>query len=139
MKLSSTVISLVTSFSVVGLAIDVRYDTVYDNSKGSLSTVTCSDGANGLLTKGFTTFGSLPSFPNIGAAQVVEGWNSSACGTCWQITYVGKSINVTAIDTGNNGFILSLGAMNTLTGGHAKDLGVISAQATQISKSYCGL
>ncbi|KAH9057037.1 Cerato-platanin [Lactarius deliciosus] len=138
MKLSSTVIYLVTFFSVVS-ADNVRYDTVYDNSKGSLSTVTCSDGANGLLTKGFTTFGSLPSFPNIGAAQVVEGWNSSACGTCWQITYVGKSINVTAMDTGKDGFVLSLEAMNTLTGGHATELGVVDAQATQIAKSYCGL
>ncbi|KAH8991578.1 Cerato-platanin [Lactarius akahatsu] len=138
MKFSSTVISLVTFFSVVS-AVNVRYDTVYDNSKGSLSTVTCSDGANGLLTKGFTTFGSLPSFPNIGAAQVVEGWNSSACGTCWKITFVGKSINVTAMDTGKDGFVLSLEAMNTLTGGHATDLGVVDAQATQIAKSHCGL
>ena len=138
MKFSLTVISLVTFFSVVS-AVDVRYDTAYDNSKGSLSTVTCSDGANGLLTKGFATFGSLPSFPNIGAAQVVGGWNSTACGTCWQITYEGKSINITAIDTGDDGFNLSLEAMNTLTNGHAKELGVISTQTTQVAKSYCGL
>ncbi len=138
MKLSSTVISLVAFLSVVSAA-NVHYDTVYDNSKGSLSTVTCSDGANGLLTKGFTTFGSLPSFPNIGAAQAVGDWNSPACGTCWQITYGGKSINVTAIDTVKDGFNLSLEAMDTLTNGHAKEFGVVSAQATQVSKSYCGL
>lgn len=138
MKLSSTVLSLTAFFSVVS-AVDVRYDTVYDNSKGSLSTVTCSDGANGLLTKGFTTFGSLPSFPNIGAAQVVRGWNSTACGTCWQITYGGKFINVTVIDTVDDGFNLSIEAMDTLTNGHATEFGVVSAQATQVAKSYCGL
>jgi len=138
MKLSSTVISLVAFFSAVSAA-NVHYDTVYDNSKSSLSTVTCSDGANGLLTKGFTTFGSLPSFPNIGAAQAVGGWNSPACGTCWQITYGGKSINVTAIDTVKDGFNLSLEAMDTLTNGHAEEFGVVSAQATQVAKSYCGL
>ncbi|KAI9433898.1 Cerato-platanin [Lactarius indigo] len=139
MKLSSTITSLVTFFSVVVSAVNVRYDAVYDNPKGSLSTVTCSDGTNGLLTKGFTTFDSLPSFPNIGAAQVIKGFNSAACGTCWQITYVGKTINVTAMDTAKDGFVLSLGAMNTLTGGHAKDLGVVGAQATQIANNYCGL
>ncbi|KAI9437791.1 Cerato-platanin, partial [Lactarius psammicola] len=138
MKLSSTVISIVAFFSVVS-AVNVRYDTVYDNSKGSLSTVTCSDGANGLLTKGFTTFGSLPSFPNIGAAQVVGGWNSPACGTCWKISYGGNSINVTVIDTVKDGFNLSLEAMDTLTNGHAKELGVVSAQATQVANSSCGL
>ena len=138
MKLTSTIISLVALFSVAS-AVDVRYDTAYDNSQTSLSTVACSDGANGLLTKKFTTFGSLPSFPNIGAAQAIGGWNSSACGSCWQISFEGQSINVTAIDHAGDGFNLSLEAMNTLTDGLAEELGVIDAQATQIDKSHCGL
>ncbi len=87
MKLSLSVISLVAFFAVAS-AVKVQYDTVFDNPKGSLSSVTCSDGANGLLIKGYTTFGSLPSFPNISAAKAVGGWNSTACGSCWQITYV---------------------------------------------------
>ncbi|KAH9033993.1 immunomodulatory protein [Lactarius deliciosus] len=105
----------------------------------SLSTVACSDGANGLLTKNFTTFGSLPSFPNIGAAQAVGGWNSPACGSCWTISFGGKSINVIAVDHAGDGFNLSLEAMNTLTNGHAQELGVINAQATQVDPSQCGL
>lgn len=137
MKFSLTVISL--PFLSVVLAVNIRYDTVYDNSTSSLSTVTCSDGANGLLTKGFITFGSLPSFPDIGAAQVVGGWNSTACGTCWQIKYEGKSISITAIDTNKDGFSLSLEAVNTLTNGHAEKLGVIDGQPTQVDKSHCGL
>ena len=138
MKLISTITSLVALFSVAS-AIDVRYDTTYDNSQGSLSTVSCSDGANGLLTKGYTTFGSLPSFPNIGAAQAVTGWNSPACGSCWQITYEGETINVIAVDHADDGFNLSLEAMNTLTNGNAVGLGVINAQATQIDPQSCGL
>jgi len=138
MKLTSTIISLVAFFSAAS-DVTVHYETTLDNSKGSLSTVACSDGANGLLTKGFSNFGSLPSFPNIGAAQAVEGWNSKACGSCWKISYGKKSIYVTAVDHADDGFDLSLEAMNTLTNGHAKKLGVIDAQATQVDKSHCGL
>ena len=140
MKLSATVtiISLVASFSAV-LATRVGYDTVYDNPNGSLSTVACSDGSNGMLTKGYTTFGSLPSFPNIGAAQAIAGRNSPACGSCWQISYGEKSIYFIAIDHTNNGFVVSSEAMNTLTNGQAQDLGVISANTTQVSESSCGL
>jgi hypothetical protein len=138
MKLSATVISLVASFSVVS-AVSVGYDSVYDNSQNSLSTVACSDGANGMLTKGFTTFGSLPSFPNIGAAQAVAGWNSSACGSCWQLSYGQKSITITAIDHSDNGYVVSLEAMNFLTNGQAQNLGIINARATQVDKSNCKL
>jgi hypothetical protein len=138
MKLSATVISLVASFSVVS-AVSVGYDSVYDNSQNSLSTVACSDGANGMLTKGFTTFGSLPSFPNIGAAQAVAGWNSSACGSCWQLSYGKKSITITAIDHSDNGYVVSLEAMNFLTNGQAQNLGIINARATQVDKSNCKL
>ncbi|KAH9165798.1 immunomodulatory protein [Lactarius sanguifluus] len=138
MKFTSTIISFAALVSVAS-AINVRYDTAYDNAQASLSTVACSDGANGLLTKNFTTFGSLPSFPNIGAAQAVGGWNSSACGSCWKISFGGESINVIAVDHAGDGFNLSLEAMNTLTNGHAQELGVINAQATQVDPSQCGL
>lgn len=74
---------------------------IYDNINSSLSTTACSDGPDGMLTR-FTTFGSLPcslpSFPNIGAAQAVAGWSSPACGPRWQISNEGKSIYFTAID-----------------------------------------
>ena len=138
MKLISTIIPLVALFSAVS-ATDVRYDTTYDNAQGSLSTVACSDGANGLLTKGYTTFGSLPSYPNITAAQAIAGWNSTSCGSCWQITYGDVSVNVLAIDHAADGFVLSLEAMNSLTGGNAVQFGTVDAQATQIDPQNCGL
>ena len=138
MKLISTIIPVVALISAAS-ATDVRYDTTYDNAQGSLSTVACSDGANGLLTKGYTTFGSLPSYPNITAAQAVAGWNSTSCGTCWQITYGDVSVNVLAIDHAADGFVLSLEAMNSLTGGNAVQFGTVDAQATQIDPQNCGL
>ncbi|KAI0263762.1 Cerato-platanin [Gloeopeniophorella convolvens] len=138
MKFTSSIVALVAFFSVAS-ATDVRFDQTYDNASGSLATVACSDGANGLLTKGFTTFGSLPSFPNIGAAQAVGGFNSAACGTCWQLTFNGKSIFVTAIDHAGDGFNIALEAMNTLTNGQAEFLGVVNVTSKQVAASNCGL
>lgn len=119
--------------------ITVSYDQAYDNGSSSLDTVACSDGANGLLTKGFSTFGSLPHFPNIGGAAAVGGWNSAQCGSCWQLTFKGKSINVLAVDHADAGFNIALGAMNTLTNGQAQQLGRIDATAKQVAASQCGL
>ncbi|KAH8991579.1 Cerato-platanin [Lactarius akahatsu] len=132
------IITLAALFSVAS-ADNVRYNTFYDNSQTSLNNVACSDGRNGLITKGFTTFGSLPSFPNIGAAKAIGAWNSPLCGSCWELTYGGNTIYVTAIDTVGDGFDLSLKAMNTLTNGKAQQLDVVNAQATQVDESYCGL
>ena len=117
----------------------VSYDESYDSGSTSLANVACSDGTNGLLTKGFTTFSSLPHFPNIGGAAAIAGWNSASCGTCWQLTYHGKSINELAIDHADEGFNIALEAMNTLTGGQAQQLGRISASVKQVSASSCGL
>ena len=141
MKLTSIIISLVALFSVASAVnvVNVRYDPQYDNSEISLSAVTCSDGANGLLTKKYSTFGSLPSFPNIGAAKAIGGWNSPECGSCWQISYKGKSVNVIVVDHTGDGFNLSLEAVNALTDGHAEEFGVVHAQAKQVNKSHCGL
>ncbi|KAI0258612.1 Cerato-platanin [Gloeopeniophorella convolvens] len=138
MKFTSAIVAL-AAFVSAAAATNIRYDETYDNPSGSLATVSCSNGANGLLTKGFTDFQSLPSFPNIGAAQAIAGFNSPACGSCWQITYKGKSIFVTAIDHAGDGFNLSLEAMNTLTDGNAVELGVVDATAKQVAASKCGL
>lgn len=119
--------------------VTVSYDETYDNANGSLATVACSDGPNGMLTKGFTTFGSLPHFPNIGGAAVIPGFNSDQCGTCWKLTYNGASVNVIAIDHAQAGFNIALGAMNTLTNNNAVFLGRVNAQAEQVAASECGL
>jgi len=120
-------------------SVTVAYDETYDNSAGSLSTVSCSDGTYGLETKGYTTFGSLPDFPYIGAAEAVTGWGSDMCGTCWQLAYDGNTINVLAVDHAGSGFNIALEAMNALTDNQAQFLGRITATATQVDASECGL
>lgn len=120
------------------LADSVSFDTVYDNASQSLATVSCFDGQNGLLTKGFTTFGSLPSFPFIGGAPAVTGFNSPACGTCWSLTFNGTTIHVLAIDH-SVGFNIAEAAMNNLTHGNAVALGRVTATAAQANASACGL
>lgn len=144
MKFSSIFISVVlAALPTLSLADTLAYDNTYDNASGSLSTVACSDGPNGLETRGFTTFGSLPSFPHIGAAAAVAGWNSPNCGTCWQLTYTSggttRSINVLAVDHAGSGFNVAQAAMDELTGGQAVFLGRINVTSKQVASSVCGL
>ncbi len=120
-------------------AVTVSYDEAYDNASVSIEDVVCADGPRGLNTKGFPTFGSLPTFPNIGGAAAISGFNSPQCGTCWELTYNGESINVLAIDHADVGFNISLEAMNTLTDGQAVFLGQIDASVRQVQASVCGL
>ena len=140
MKFTSTIIALAALFSVAAADTQVvRYNSFYDNSATSMNNVACSNGANGLVTKGFPTFGSLPTFPNAGGAYAVGAWNSAECGSCWELTYGGNTIYVTAIDTVYSGFDISLAAMNTLTNGQAQQFSSINVQSTQVGESYCGL
>ncbi|RDB24055.1 Heat-stable antigen [Hypsizygus marmoreus] len=145
MKFSAIFASLALfALPTTTLAVTLAYDTVYDNASGSLATVACSDGSHGLLTRGFTTFGSLPKFPHIGAAAAVAGWNSPNCGTCWQLTYTNgqgakKTINVIAIDHAGAGFNIALSAMNELTNGQAVQLGRVDVASKQVAASVCGL
>ncbi|KAK8005309.1 SnodPr.t1.c1 [Apiospora arundinis] len=121
-------------------AASVAYDTGYDNGSRSMTAVSCSDGVNGLITRyGWQTQGQIPKFPYIGAVDAVAGWNSPQCGTCWQLSYNGKTINVLAVDHAASGFNIALDAMNALTNGQATMLGRIDAQATQVAVSNCGL
>ncbi|KAI0373180.1 Cerato-platanin-domain-containing protein [Pilatotrama ljubarskyi] len=128
-----------SALGATNTTVSVSYDEAYDHASSSLATVACSDGTHGLLTKGYKTFGALPHFPNIGGAAVVGGWNSAECGTCWQLTYKNKSVNVLAVDHAQKGWNVALGAMNALTGGKARQLGRIEATAKQVDKSKCGL
>ncbi|GJJ10904.1 hypothetical protein Clacol_005132 [Clathrus columnatus] len=117
----------------------VTYDNTFDNPTGSLNGVACSNGKNGLVTRGFTDFKSLPSFPFIGGAQAVAGWNSTNCGTCWALTFNGRTINVLAIDTAGHGFNIAQEALDELTGGKAVQLGFVNAAVIQVPSSQCGL
>ncbi|RXW22705.1 hypothetical protein EST38_g3135 [Candolleomyces aberdarensis] len=144
MKIPSLVFFTALVSATLGQAVSLSYDTFYDNRGQSLATVACSDGSNGLLTRGFTTFGSLPRFPRIGGAPAVTGWNSPACGTCWELAYTNPSgarrtINIIAIDVGRAGFNIAKGAMDELTNGQATQLGRVNVAARQVAPSACGL
>ncbi|KAG1770887.1 Cerato-platanin [Suillus placidus] len=143
MKLSSAV-ALLSVFALPAFAtqVNVTYTSFYDNSATSLSQVACSNGVNGLLTKGYTTLGSLPSFPNIGGIPNLT-WNSTLCGTCWNLKYttptgIQESIYFTAIDAAYT-INLSLEAFNVLTDNTGVAAGKVSATATQVATSFCGM
>ncbi|KAL5492688.1 hypothetical protein ACEPAI_4135 [Sanghuangporus weigelae] len=127
-------------FATTAFAVRAGFDNTYDDAGASMNIVVCSDGANGLASR-FPTFGSVPTFPNIGGASAIPGWNSPQCGTCWQLTYsgTGNSIFVTAIDHADDGFNLSQEALDTLTNGRAIEFGVVDVTATQVDSSACGL
>ncbi|KAF4986201.1 hypothetical protein FDECE_16071 [Fusarium decemcellulare] len=121
-------------------ATTVSYDTGYDDRNRALTSVACSDGSNGLITRyGWKKQGDIPRFPYIGGVNIIEGWNSKNCGGCYRLEYKGKKINVLAIDHAGSGFNIGLDAMNALTNGQATQLGRINAQVYHASPSDCGL
>ncbi|KAF4609101.1 hypothetical protein EYR40_001454 [Pleurotus pulmonarius] len=133
--------SALAALAAPALAVSVTYDQVYDNRQGSLSTVACSNGRNGLLPR-YQTFGDLPPFPFIGGAAAVTGWNSENCGTCWQLTFTDennqkRSINVLAVDYAANGFNIGLTAMNELTNGHGVEYGVVDVDVKPVTGAAC--
>ncbi|KXS12394.1 hypothetical protein M427DRAFT_59548 [Gonapodya prolifera JEL478] len=66
------------------------------SAQTSLSVTSCSDGTNGLITRGYT-MSSL--FPAVGAASFAT-WNSPECGGCWALTNAanGVTVRLTVID-----------------------------------------
>ncbi|KAF7441213.1 hypothetical protein PC9H_001562 [Pleurotus ostreatus] len=140
MKLTSA-LSYVTLFvAPLATAVTVSFDETYDDAGGSLTSVACSDGNHGLITLlKVENFGQLPNFPFIGGAAAVSGWNSPQCGTCWELSYNGRKINILAIDHTDDGFNIALPAMNALTNGQAVQLGRVDAAVRQVDSSVCGL
>jgi len=125
-------------------ALTASYDTTYDNRNGSLATVACSDGPNGLLTQGYKTFGDLPSWPSIGGGPAVTGWNDVDCGSCYNLTYtnpkgVAKTISVLIIDVATPDYNIAKGALNELTNNQAEFLGRVKVTAAKVPDSLCGL
>ncbi|KAJ6014157.1 Cerato-platanin [Penicillium herquei] len=129
--------------TVTPQSVSVSYDQKYDDGTTSLNTVACSDGTNGLETDGFTTFSSLPTFPLIGGAPTVDGWDSPNCGQCYQLHFesgeVNETINVLAVDSASGGFNIGLTAMNRLTDNQATQLGRVTATYVAVANSVCGL
>lgn len=144
MQFTTVILSILsaaaTAFAASGTA---AYDTTYDTGSLSTLSIACSDGINGLNTKGYPTLGSLPGFPRVGASSEVAGWGSSNCGKCYTITWQpdgapAKSINVIAVDHAGEGWVLSRGALDQLTGGLAVMVGRFPVTWTPAPQSSCG-
>ena len=140
MKLIPFIIPLTAVFASASL-VPVRYDSAFDDPDASLSTVACSDGENGLLTKGFHTFGDLPTFSNIGGAFAIEGYNSPFCGTCWNLTDAETATTafIIAIDYAKDGFVIAESALSALGGPQAVIKGKIYTSAMLVDGTHCGL
>ncbi|KAH7890324.1 Cerato-platanin [Phlebopus sp. FC_14] len=136
---TTLVLTLVTAIPLFAQSTEsLSFDTNYDNSGLPLSSVACSDGTNGLEWKGYSTLGSLPAFPYVGAVYTVTGWNSAACGTCYAVTYGSNTINVLAVDASRGGGLtVSEAAMNALTNNEAAALGRISVSVSQVDAEAC--
>ncbi|KAK3049261.1 hypothetical protein LTR09_009439 [Extremus antarcticus] len=141
MKFTTTLLATLGALAFTSAeTVSVSYDTVYDNASGALTSVACSDGSNGLITKyKYNTFGQIPHFPNIGGSSTIPSWNAATCGQCYALTYKGKTVNVLAIDTAPSGFNIAEGAMNNLTGGQAVALGRVTATIKKVGVAKCGL
>lgn len=139
MKFSAIATAAALGFSSLASAITVSYDTGYDDAGRSMTAVSCSDGANGLITKyGWQTQGAIKT-PYFGGYQGIAGWNSPQCGTCYSLTYNGKTIYVLAIDHTASGFNINQKGLNALTNNQAVQLGRVDATYSQVASSKCGL
>ncbi|KAG1718068.1 hypothetical protein EDB19DRAFT_1803133 [Suillus lakei] len=108
----SSAVALLSAFALPAFAtqVNVTYDSFYDNAATSLSQLT---------------------------------WNSPLCGTCWNLEYTTptgtlESIYITAVDTAYT-YNLSLEAFNTLTDNTGVAAGKVTATATQVATSFCGM
>ena len=108
-----------------------------------LTSVACSNGANGIMTKfGYTDLSRL--YPNVGAASFAT-WNSPECGGCHKLTNVanGKSLYITVIDQcqpipGYAGhFDLSPVAFNQLGGAQGLHDGHFIVTYSKVSSRPC--
>lgn len=140
MKFTTAIFSILsaaaTAFAASGTA---AYDTTYDTASLSTLSIACSDGVNGLYTKGYQTLGALPKFPLIGASVEVPGWNSPNCGKCYAVTYGTTTRNILAVDHAGEGWVLSRAALDQLTGGLATQLGRVPVTWVPTAQSDCGL
>ncbi|KAL4063295.1 Cerato-platanin [Scleroderma yunnanense] len=143
----TTIIGTLAAFLVpqVALAqstVKVTYDYNYMNATFPLNSTACSNGVNGLVTRGYPTLGSLPSFPNVGGIPGLT-WNSTLCGTCWTLSYTFTNgttteVTITAVDAAST-FNLSPQAFGHLGGSVGYEAGSVEAIATQVAVSECGL
>jgi hypothetical protein len=134
-----TLLSLPSSTLAAKSKSTATFDTTYDDPSLSLSTVTCSDGEHGLVTKNFKVISDLPT-RNVGGSPTVKGWNDPNCGACYALTYNGgEPVHVLAIDSAVGQFNLALSVLNELTGGNAEEFGSVDVEYELVNARECGM
>ncbi|KAK1993054.1 hypothetical protein LX36DRAFT_752618 [Colletotrichum falcatum] len=126
-----------TALPAMAFKVRVTYDTKYDERKRPLSEVACWNPNIPGLFPGFDEWlvqGDVP--PRIVAIPSIAGWEHPDCMTCWMVTWepAGTTRVLLAIDGSKEGFVTSLEAMDSLTGGQARDfnrLEPLEVEATQ--------
>ena len=111
----------------------VTWDGIYDQPTTSVYSFSCGDV---LKNKGITMLDMIPTFPDIGSARAIGGFNSPNCNTCYKLSYAptGKWIKITAISTaqGNQDFVISKSGLDYLTDWKADALGSATVDATLV-------
>ncbi|KAL9479541.1 hypothetical protein ACSS6W_004327 [Trichoderma asperelloides] len=134
-------LSVCQGAAIISLAsaeiVSVTFNTLYDNPSRSLSEVACWRKGVGFepnldwkLQRDAVEFIGIDAIHSFGLAQ---------CRSCWKLEYGDKHKFLFAIDSADSGFVLSLNAMQYLTGGQARELVRIDAKATQVDVSNCGI
>lgn len=122
--------------------VKVTYDLNYKNSTVPLNSTACSNGVNGLETRGYPTLGSLPTYPNTTGIPGLT-WNSTLCGSCWTLSYTFSNgtttkVTVTAVDAAST-FNMAPQPFGFLAGIDGYEAGSVQATAIQVAASECGL
>jgi len=123
----------------------VAYCTYHNYNAGdSLTTVACSDGVNGVMTKfGYSDLG--PMYPYVTAFSGAT-WNSPNCGRCIQVTNraKGNSVYLTVIDqcgpppaTHDAHFDIAPPAFRELFGDAGVNAGVQNADWAFVASNLC--
>jgi hypothetical protein len=113
------------------VTVSLTFDGMYATADQPLSTFSCP----GLF--GAERVNQLAAWPNVTATAFIERNLSPNCGTCWQVTYQGRSINLLAIDHAPQGFTASPFTVNWLTSGTGITNGRVDVDVTQIDPSEC--
>ena len=136
--LTSALLSLAALCNAqIQIITQATFSSKYDCASSPPTNFTCSSS----LEPTFPTCESIPLYPAIGGYSGIAAsdFASPECGTCWHLQdqETGVSVYFTAVDTAEEGFVLSEETFRALTG--AGIGAVAQIFATQVDVSFCDL
>ena len=138
MQFTTSALSFLSVLAPLASAVTLSYDPGYSQGDRSMNVVSCSDGANGLITRyGWSKQSDIPRFPYIGGSSDIAGWNSPSCGQCYSVEYAptGKKVFILAIDHAAEGLNVAQAAMDDLTNNQA--VWMIRCSKSVVTKLTC--